>query len=364
MDFSERIAALADRAKKIKASLTTEEATKTALVLPFLQALGYDIFNPLEVVPEYIADVAGRKGEKVDYAVMKEGKPILILECKAASANLNDTNREQLHRYFLTLTSCIGILTNGVRYLFFSTGEDGKNMDTVPFMDFNLEEVDANLLPELAKMRADKFDLQNTLDTVAELRFNRQVKLALAANLENPDPDFVDYFLGKAGIKGIRQKIRDERYQPYTKRAYVEFISEQVDSRLKTALAATASRAQEELPPAPPPQEAEYSEAEWQGYYLVKSMLMGIIESERVTLQPRAGVGRSGVCIDNRGKPLLILKFADPENMRIEVVTPLREREAHPIAKVDDILNYQDTIRATAHAYLNKTIGTPAAHQT
>jgi hypothetical protein len=295
---------------------------------------------------------------------MQDGKPILIIECKAACANLNDTTRDQLHRYFLTLTSCIGILTNGLRYLFFSVGEDGKNMDTAPFMDFNLEEVGANLLPELAKLRAGKFDLQNTLDTVAELKFNRQVKMALAANMENPDPEFVDYFLAKADIKRVRQQTRDERYRPYTKRAYIEFISEQVDSRLKTALAATANRPQEEPPPPPPPQEAEYSETEWQGYYLVKSMLMGIVESERVTLQPRAGVGRSGVCLDNRGKPLLILKFADIENMRIEVVTPLREREAHPITKVDDILIYQDIIRATTHAYLNKTIGTPAATHT
>ena len=49
--------------------LLTEEAAKTALVMPFIQALGYDVFNPSEVIPEYTADVGTKKGEKVDYAI-------------------------------------------------------------------------------------------------------------------------------------------------------------------------------------------------------------------------------------------------------------------------------------------------------
>jgi hypothetical protein len=364
MDFSEKIANLADRAQKIRGSLATEEATKTALVMPFIQALGYDVFNPLEVVPEFVADVAGRKGEKIDYAIVQDGRPIMLIECKTAGAALNEVNREQLHRYFLTLEAAIGVLTNGVRWLFFSAGADGKNLDTTPFMELSLDGVDANLLPELAKLRKGKFELQNTLGAVSELKFNRQVKLALAASLEAPDPDFVDYFLAKAGIKGLRKEKKEERYVPYTKRAFVEFITEQVDGRLKTALAA-ASKPLEEPPPAPAEEEEEdiITELEWQAYYAVKSILMGTVAPERVVLRNLAGTGRSGVGIDTNRKPLAVFNFLDPQKMRIEIVTDAatRDRQTHQIAKVDDILQYAETIKAVAAAYLAGKQAPPAA---
>jgi hypothetical protein len=352
MDFSDRIAALASRAHSVKASLATEEATKTALVMPFIQALGYDVFNPLEVVPEFTADVAGRKGERIDYAIVQDGKPIILFECKTAAANLSDTNKEQLHRYFLTLDAAIGILTNGLRYQFFSAAADGKNLDPTPFMELNLENVDANILPELSKLQKGKFELQKTLDAVSELKFNRQVKLALTANLEAPDPDFVDYFLGKAGIKGLRKEKREELYVPYTKRAYCEFIAGQVDSRLKTAL--TVSKSPEEPPPPPKENEEEdiITEAEWQAFYLVKSLLMGIIDQDRIKLRNKTGTGRSAVDIDSLYKPLVICNFADPQRMFVEIVGVNKERTPHQINKIDDLLAHADAIKATAAAHL------------
>ena len=244
MDFSESIAALADRAQKVKGSLKTEEATKNALVMPFIKALGYDVFNPLEVEPEFTADIAGKKGEKVDYAIMQDGKPIMIIECKTCGTNLNTINRDQLHRYFLTLDSSIGILTDGIHYLFFSCSDDGKNMDTTPFMEFDIENIDPTLIPELRKLCKGKFDLKTTLETVNELKFNRQIKLALSKNMETPEDGFIGYFMGEAGVRATA-KAR-EQFVGYVKRAFTEFINEQIDSRLKTALSATPKK--EETP--------------------------------------------------------------------------------------------------------------------
>jgi len=352
LDFSEKIAGLASRAQSLKASLATEEATKTALVMPFIQALGYDVFNPLEVVPEFTADVAGRKGEKIDYAICQDGKPIILIECKTAAANLNDTHKEQLHRYFLTLEAAIGILTNGIRYQFFAVGADGKSLDPTPFMELNLEAVDTNLLPELAKLRKGKFELQSTLDAVSELKFNRQVKLAMQSNLETPDPDFVDYLLGKAGIKGLRKEVKAERYTPYAKRALTEFMAEQVDSRLRTALAATAKPADEPPPAEPDEEENIITEQEWQVYYLVKTILMGIVDQERIKLRNKSGTGRSAVDLDSNRNPLVISNFADPQRMFVEIVGTGKERVPHQITKVDDVMAHAEAIKATAAAYL------------
>ena len=234
MDFAEVINALAERAQKIKSNLNTEEATKNALVLPFIKALGYDVYDPTEIVPEFIADIAGKKGERVDYAIMQNNKPIMIIECKAFGINLDNINRDQLRSYFLALDSSIGILTDGIRYLFFSTADDGKHMDTMPFMEFNLDNIDSTLVPELQKLGKGKFDLKTTLDTVNELKYNRQIKLILLRNLKAPEEEFIKYFMGEAGVKATA-KAR-EQFTGYVNRAFGEFIKEQVDNTLKAAL--------------------------------------------------------------------------------------------------------------------------------
>jgi len=74
MDFIEQLQSLATKTNKLCSVLQTEEATKNALIMPFINILGYDIFDPTEVIPEFIADIGIKKGEKVDYAIVKDGK--------------------------------------------------------------------------------------------------------------------------------------------------------------------------------------------------------------------------------------------------------------------------------------------------
>src|SRR5215207_4868836 len=119
MDFKDFIKQLGDRAAKMKDKILTEEATKNAFIMPFIQMMGYDVFNPLEVVPEFIADIGIKKGEKVDYAIIKDGNPIVLIECKHWSADLNPHN-SQLFRYFHTTSAKFGILTNGIVYRWYT----------------------------------------------------------------------------------------------------------------------------------------------------------------------------------------------------------------------------------------------------
>lgn len=120
MDFADRIRDLAARIPNQLAHLRTEEAAKNALVLPFISALGYNVFDPFEVTPELDADVGIKKGEKVDYAILKDGKPVMLFECKACNANLDECHASQLYRYFSVTPARVGVLTNGVVYRFFS----------------------------------------------------------------------------------------------------------------------------------------------------------------------------------------------------------------------------------------------------
>lgn len=99
MDFKDTIKQLGDRVEKLKDNILTEEATKNAFIMPFINALGYDVFNPLEVIPEMNCDIGSKKGEKIDYAIMKDEEPIILIECKHWKQNLN-LHDNQLLRYF------------------------------------------------------------------------------------------------------------------------------------------------------------------------------------------------------------------------------------------------------------------------
>ena len=137
MDFIDQIKVLAEKVVKMKDQIQTEEATKNAFIMPFIQNLGYDVFNPSEVVPEFVADVGTKKGEKVDYAILKEGQPIILIECKHWKEDLLKHN-EQLFRYFTMSKAKFGILTNGITFMFFTDLAETNKMDIDPFFQLSL----------------------------------------------------------------------------------------------------------------------------------------------------------------------------------------------------------------------------------
>ena len=121
MDFIDQIRAFAATVPEKTQYVRTEEATKTALILPFFRALGYDTTDPREVVPEFTADFGTKKSQRVDYAIMKDGKPVMLVECKVAGANLDEEHASQLFQYFAATDARFGVLTNGTVYRFFRT---------------------------------------------------------------------------------------------------------------------------------------------------------------------------------------------------------------------------------------------------
>lgn len=357
MDFGEAIAALGEKAQKLKGSLATEEATKTALVLPFIKELGYDIFNPLEVVPEFVADIPGMKGEKVDYAIMHEGNPIIMIECKCCGVNLDEAKRNQLHRYFVTQNSIVAILTDGIRYMFFAKDDEGKKMEDEPFMEFDLEVIDPTLLPELRKLCKGRFDLKKTLETVNELKFNRQIKLLLAQNLEAPQENFVTYFMKEFGLRAHQKAV--EQFTGYVKRAVTEFVDEQIDARLKTALAATSKK---EVAPASADDteqieghdsRVETTQEEKDGFAIVRAIMSKVVDPERVV--ERDTISYFGILLDNKNtKPICRLHFNAASVKYLETFDAEKNGTRHKIEGVQDIYKFEDELRATA-GYYDKT---------
>src|ERR1043165_6808676 len=151
MDFKDQIKQLGERVLKLKDQVKTEEATKNAFIMPFIQTLGYDVFNPNEVTPELVADIGTKQGEKIDYAIIHNGEPIILIECKSHTAQLSVNNASQLFRYFHTSKARFSILTNGIEYRFYTDLVTPNKMDEKPFFVFNITEIKDNQIEELQK---------------------------------------------------------------------------------------------------------------------------------------------------------------------------------------------------------------------
>ena len=197
MDFSEKIHALGIKVQKSVDLIQTEEATKQAFLIPFIMALDYDVYDPTEVVPEFTADVGTKKGEKVDYAIMRDGQPIMLIEAKWCGINLEKEHASQLYRYFSVTESRIAILTNGVKFRFYADLEKPNQMDSRPFLEFDLLDIQEPLIPELKKLTKSHFDLNKLVSAAAELKYTTEIKQILANQLVKPSDDFVKFFASR-----------------------------------------------------------------------------------------------------------------------------------------------------------------------
>jgi len=232
MSFDEKISALSEKIPSLMDRLETEEATKNALIMPFIAALGYDVFNPQEVIPEFVADHGTKKGEKVDYAIMQNNDVIILIECKQAKSTLADANMSQLYRYFAVTKSRIAILTNGVNYLFFSDLEESNKMDERPFLELDMLNLRKNLLLEVKKLGKEKFDLDRMLSTANELKYTSQIKKVMLKQFEEPDEDYVRYFFNATNSGSRFTASAKEQFTEFVKKASSQFINESVSDFL------------------------------------------------------------------------------------------------------------------------------------
>ncbi|MEM7481433.1 MAG: type I restriction endonuclease [Acidobacteriota bacterium] len=362
MDFADRIAELARRATGQIDAINTEEATKNALVMPFINALGYDVFNPREVIPEYTADVGVKKGEKVDYAIMADGRPTILFESKSATSSLDEAHASQLFRYFSVTEARFGVLTNGLDYRFFSDLEAPNKMDSKPFLVIDLRRVDDSDVEELKKFSKDRFDLENILENASDLKYTRAVKKLFAQQLVEPSDEFARFFASQIYDGRITQGVL-EQFARVTKTAMAQFISERISERLRTALATEQGSTVETSPdPASVPNSKhaekvevdddgiETTEDELQGYYIVTAILSRDFEPNRIAIRDRKTY--CGILLDdNNRKPVCRLWF-NTSQYYLGLFDEEKEETRHPINAVEEIYRFADQIRETAHRYV------------
>ena len=315
MAFDEKIVALIQRLPSLLEHLQTEEATKNALVMPFLAALGYDVFNPQEVVPEFVADVGLKKGEKVDYAIKRNGEIILLVECKKVRTDLSQAEMSQLFRYFVVTKARIALLTNGVQYWFYSDLEEPNKMDAHPFLELNLAEPRPGDLLEVKRLAKDEFNLDRMLSAANELKYMYQLRKAMATQFEKPDEDFVKLFYTKAIPGGRFTAAVKEQFTALVGKSFQQFISERISERLRSALQNETKVTAPEIDSttAPTPEDNSKgdvitTEEEWEGFRIVRAIVCRTVPCDRVVM--RDAKTYCGILLDdNNRKPICRLWF-------------------------------------------------------
>lgn len=365
MDFAERITNLSMQIPKRLEHIKTEEATKNAFIMPFISALGYDAFNPIEVVPEYIADVGVKKGEKVDYAIMKDGEPIIIIEAKSADTNLSEIHSSQLFRYFSVSDVRFGILTNGIEFRFYSDIDKPNKMDDKPFFVIDMLDIKPAQIEELKKFSKDSFDADIIADGAGTLKYKREIKRVLRQQMTDPDEDFVR-LLGSRVYNGRWTPTIKEQLTSVVKASMKEFINERIASRLQTALDTTdtggavhiddTSKVEEqvEAEEASPEEEGGKrkivtTQDEIDGYFAIKSILRDVIGAHRVAMRDTQSY--CGILLDdNNRKPLARLHF-NTAQYYLGILDADKNEERIAIDSIDDIYNYADRLQATVGYY-------------
>lgn len=362
MDFIDQLRVLSSRIASTKDMIQTEEATKNAMVMPLIQILGYNPFDPFEVTPELIADVGIKKGEKVDYAILKDGKPIIIFECKKSGGDLSISNAGQLFRYFHVTCARFGVLTNGLTYKFFTDLEHPNKMDEKPFFEFNILDFKDRDVEELKKFAKSAYDLETILTTANDLKYTRAIQQKLAQWLGSPSEDFVRLVSAElVGSKRFTPAVRDQ-FTTITKRAFEQLIGEKINERLKGAMSqdsvslspaapsTATSQAEQTENSASAASESVTSSEELEAFYAIRAILREVVASKRVVM--RDAQSYCAVLLDdNNRKPLCRLRFNNTQKLRIGLFNDKKEEEVINLESVDDIFNFAERLRETAASY-------------
>lgn len=238
MDFNEKIRDFISRIEIIKDTLATEEATKTALIMPFFQLLDYDVFNPTEFIPEFTADIGVKKGEKVDYAIIRNGKPVIIIEAKSVTDKLKKHDT-QLMRYFSVTDARFAILTNGINYKFFTDLEQPNMMDEKPFLEINLLDIDDNEILQLKKFAKNTFNIETISSTASNLKYIDNINNRLKEELAEPSDEFVRFMINDF-YDGVKNKNVVDRFRPIVKKALSQFATDFMNEKIQIALGENA----------------------------------------------------------------------------------------------------------------------------
>ena len=355
MDLKIKLQQLHQRVDSLKEQINTEEATKNAFVLPFIQILGYDIFNPTEVIPEFICDIGTKKGEKVDYVIKNNDEPILIVECKHWRENA-DAHNSQLHRYYHLTKARFGVLTNGHIYNFYTDLEKPNIMDEKPFFTLNLIDLKDSAIKILRNLTKTDYNLESILDSAEDLKYIKAIRKEFEREVAEPSDEFVRILVNKFFDKPLTA-ARMVTFREYTRKAVNNSINDSISLRLKSALNINENITKDLTPEIHNPIDSNNeipkyitTEEELEGFQIVKAILREKIASERIAFRDTQSY--FGILLDdNNRKPLARLHF-NSSNKYIELFHKGKDLgEKILLSYIDEIYKHRKDLHQTFENY-------------
>ena len=339
------------RVAELSENITNEEQTKNAFIMPFFQALGYDIFNPLEFVPEFTADVGIKKGEKVDYAIILDGVPQILIECKSITENLTKHD-SQLFRYFGTTKSKFGILTNGREYKFFTDLDEPNRMDTTPFLTVDITDIKENQFIEIIKFHKENFDIDNIVSSASELKYLNNLRTFLTENIVTPSDSFLRYLTSEIYEGRVTQNILTT-FSPIIVKGFNQFITERVNEKLSAALNTSVETKVTTEVIKTEAEDVESVEdevittpAELEVYTVVKMLAKDVITPERVYYRDNRSY--FNVLIDDNIKKWVLRYRSNSKKSTIEI----RDKGIFPVSTPLEVANYSKDIIEVIKSFL------------
>ena len=352
MDFIDELKQFSKRVETVKDSIQTEEATKTSIIMPFFAMLGYDVFNPNEFCPEYTADVGIKKGEKVDYAILRDGAPIILIEAKWIGEKLQKHD-SQLFRYFGTSRAKFAILTNGQIYKFYTDLEEPNKMDEKPFLTVDILDIKEPQVAELKKFCKSNFDIDAIFDIASELKYVNAFKSLFLQQLQNPTDDFVKLFLNDI-YSGVKTQNVIDKFRPILKKSLNQCITETMNDKIKTVLDKNETTDEEIQNTEPEDRKREKNiittDEELEGYFIVKNILKDIAPMQDIFYRDTESY--MGILYrDNRNKWVCRFVFTGTQKY-ILIPNENKKSVRYDIENVYDIQKYKDELIDALKRYM------------
>ncbi len=347
MQLQPQLKALAEKIAKLKDKIDNEESTKHAFVLPFINLLGYDTFNPTEVIPEFTADIGLKKGEKVDYAIFQNEQPIIIIECKNWKENL-DTHNSQLFRYFHASKTRFALLTNGIEYRFYTDLEAANKMDEKPFLEFDITKLKESTVHEITKFHKSNFDIEKIVDNASALKYTKEIKKLIAEELQSPSHHFVKLFASEVYSGRLTEKVMGE-FTDLVGLAFTQTISEKVNDRLNAALNKEAEQQQEEVQEPEEVSKIETTEEELEGFRIVVAILRRKLAVNRIV--HRDTQSYFGILLDDNNRKPLCRLHLNSTTRYIGLIDEDKNERREVIETIDDIYAFEKELLKTVDYY-------------
>ncbi|HYE08544.1 MAG TPA: type I restriction endonuclease [Patescibacteria group bacterium] len=357
MEFTNNIKQFSEKIAKLKDLVSTEEATKTSLIMPFFQQiLGYDVFNPQEFVPEYTSSFGVKKDARIDYAILKEGKPTILVEAKCVAEDISSLYDSQLAMYLNASQAKFGILTNGIVYKFYTDLEETNKMDRTPFLEINLLNLKESHIVELKKFYKDQFNEENIFSTASELKYSKEIKKYFASQLDTPSDEFIRHILSSGVYPGQKNQSVIEKFRAIIKKSLNDYMNEAMNEKIMAALKKDSSDAEPSLKDnnvednvSPKDTDIETTMEEIEAFYIIKSILSEVVDPTRITYKDTRSY--MNILLDNNSWKWICRVVVSDIKKILFIAGENKKEERYDLQNLNDLFKHKEELKASLLRY-------------